>query len=180
MGDPFEERTSDSTTEAPYKINPGLVRARAKELFILYYWSKEDLHTHLGIPLEDLTRWISQPTANQFCWQQERDIFESSIFQKMKERCSDEMSKGMARAMSILNRSLSEADMESMKLNSPREYRDMVAVIKELKNLINLEEGKPTSIVKNLNLTQTQVKEILTELQELDPFMDYDQSGGIN
>ena len=166
-------------TSTPYQINPGLTRRRAKELYILYYWTKEQL-LELGMPERTLNQWLYEPTEGQLSWKAERDIFEATTFERMKERSSDEMSKGLARCMSILNRSLTEADLDGMKLKSPREYKDMVGVVKELKNLINVEEGKPTSITQNLSLTQAEVRDLVGELQDLDPLIDYDQSGKIN
>lgn len=164
----------------PFQINPELTRRRAKELYMLYFWTKDQLVEHLGIPPETLEVWLYRATENQLSWSQERDVFETTAFQKMKDRASDELGKALARSMNIMNRSLTEADLDGMKLKSPREYRDMMGVIKELKSLVNLEEGKPTSISKNINLTQKEVKALVTELQELDPFIDWDPSGTIN
>lgn len=169
-----------SGDETPYEINPGLVKQKAKELYLLYYWTAKQLSEHLGIPEGSVRTWIDKPTEGKLSWRQERDVFEQSTFKAMKERASDEMSKSLSRAMSILNRSLTEADLEGMRLKSPRDYKEMVNVVQTLKNLVNVEEGKPTSIKAHAALTQEDVRELVKELQDLDPFMDYDPSGSIN
>lgn len=167
------------TDETPWQINPGLTRRRAKELYMIYYWSKDQL-LDLGIPESLLNSWLYNPSAEGLSWKQERDMFEGSILARMKERAGDEMSKALSRSMAILNRSLTEADLDGMKLKSPREYKDMMGVIKDLKNLVNLEEGKPTSIKKNVSLTQKEALELVQQLQDLDPLINYDPTGEVN
>lgn len=169
----------EAAEETPWKINPELTRRRAKELYLLYYWTKDQL-LDLGIPENLLESWLYRPSAEGLSWKQERDVFEQSMLSRMKERAGDEMGKALSRAMAIMNRSLTEADLDGLRLSSPREYKDMMGVIKDLKNLVNLEEGKPTSIKKNVSLTQKDALKLVQELQDLDPFIDYDPKGTVN
>jgi uncharacterized protein YjcR len=175
-----EEFRTPHDDMTPYQINPGLTRRRAKELYMFSYYKKDDLVQLLGIPPQTLEVWLYRATEGQLSWSQERDLFEQTVFSRMKDKAAEDMSKSQARIMNILQRSLTEDDLDGVRLKSAREYRDMMAVIKDMQHFRNIEEGKPTTIKAHVNLTQAEARELIAELQDLDPLFDYDGSRKIN
>lgn len=107
-------------------------------------------------------------------------MFEASVMRGVKEKCGEEMEKAFGRAMSVINRSLAEMDAAGASYASPRDLKDMVTVLQSLKNLVNVEQGKPTDIKETVIRSQKDVQDLLTELQELDPLFDYSPKDVIN
>lgn len=155
----------------PYQVNPELTKRKAKELFLLHGWDKQQLLT-LGMPEKHLNTWLYEPTENTLSWNQEKEIFHTSILEKMKEHKATEVTHSLGRALGIAKRSLASIDLDGTILNINQLHK-LTAVIKDLDNIVRLEEGKPTSIQQDLNLSQAQVKKIVEELDKLDPFISY-------
>lgn len=174
------ERKSLSPEMSPYEINAFFTKNKAKELYIVYFWEIRDLHDHLGIPESTLYTWINKSDEGELSWAQERRIFEASVMRGVKEKCGEEIGKAFSRAMSVMNRSLAEMNAAGMTYASPRDLRDMVTVLQSLKNLVNVEQGKPTDIKETVIRSQKDVQVLLAELQELDPLLDYSPKDVIN
>lgn len=164
---------------SPWQINPGVTRRRAKELYLIYGWDKQRLLT-LGMPEPTLNHWLYNPTDNHLSWKQEKDILDESILSKMKEGLSEEASKLGSKLLSILQRTVSEWDLSGEALKNPKAFKDVVDALSKIHQLRQLEDGKPTSIKASTELTQKEIGELVGELQQLDPFIDYDPSGGVN
>lgn len=159
--------------DTPYSVNPELTKHKAKELYLLHRWTITDL-LELGIPKATLETWVYQPTHESLSWKQERDIFDESVLARMKDKAADAMTETFSRGMNILSRSYLNADMENLRLTKPREFKDMIDALTKLKNLINLEEGKPNEIKQYLGLNQSQVDELVKRLDKMDPFINYE------
>lgn len=165
--------------QTPYEINPGLTKQKAWELYMIYRWEKREL-LELGIPENTLDTWLYQPTREGPCWKQERDIFDRSVKQKMKESAADAMGEIFAEGMDWIACDLKEARRSGRRLEKPREFKELIDSLAKLKNLINLEEGKPNTISQHVITTQEEAQELYNKLQKLDPFLQADSKGSVN
>lgn len=175
-----EEKVLPVGEQTPYEINPGVTRRRAKELYLCYGYTKQMLLEDLGIPETTLDHWLYNPTDNNLSWKQEKDLFEQTVLQRMKDRTADELTDIAARGFGILKRSLVAMDLEGKVFDSPRQIKEFTDAVSKVKNLLQLEEGKPTSITASTELTQKEIGELVGELEDLDPFVDYSSKGRIN
>lgn len=174
----LEDSPGYSVDSNPYQINPELTKRKAKELYLLYGWSKQQL-LELGMPEKTLDTWLYKPTANSLPWFQEKEIFNNSVLMRMKEVKAEELEESVARAINILKRSLLAVDMDGDVL-SVNQMEKLVNLISKVDHIINLEKGKPTSINQDLNLAQKDIDAIVEQLKELDPLLNYDAESKIN
>ena len=173
-----EEEILPVGEKSPFEINPEVTRRRAKELYLLHGWSKEEL-LGLGIPEATLNHWLYNPTESNLSWKDEKEIFHRSVLDKMKEYKADELKEVASRGVNVLKRSLLALDLSGEVL-TVAQMEKLTTMISKLDPIIKLEEGRPTSIRQDLNLTQKQVAELVEELDGLDPLFDYDIKGKVN
>jgi hypothetical protein len=167
----MEEAPSFDADSTPFDINPELTRRKAKELYLLYGWSKQQLLT-LGIPETTLNTWLYKPTVNSLSWHQEKEVFQNSILARMKENKAEELEETVSRGVSVLKRSLMALDLEGTPLTVNQMER-LTNMLGKLDHIINLEKGKPTSISADVNLAQKDIDAIVEELEKLDPLLSY-------
>ena len=129
----------------PWEINQGLVKAKAKELFMVHRWSPKQL-LELGIPRDTLNTWLYRPTENSFSWQQERDIFDASVMERMKSAAAECLQENFSRTMSVLAKSLLEFETSGTLLKTPKQFKDMISVAKEFRELLSTEKAETEDI----------------------------------
>lgn len=169
---------SNGVEFSPYEINPTLTKWKAKELYMCAGWEKDQL-LELGIPEGTLNAWLYTETEDTLPWKIERDNHRKGILYALKEEKAETLKSTLSHAVSMVRRSLAKADMEGKDL-SPREMKDVMGVIKDINNMIQLEEGKPTSIKAEFEYNEKNVRKLLEDLDKLDPLMDYDAKNKIN
>jgi hypothetical protein len=174
----LSDTTSDDTTSednmTPYQINPNFTRKKCYELYILYSWEKKDL-LRFGVPDKTLDKWLYEPTERGNSWKQQRELFEAKVNRAKEDKAIDEIVDIQCLSYELQKRALLERREDPTPI-SMVELDKLRKVGETAHSAKRLEEGKPTTIQHNLNLNKEQIKELVRDLDELDPFINYDSN----
>lgn len=155
-----------------YQTSPFFTRKKCYELYVLYGWEKKDL-LRFGMPESTLDTWLYQPTERGPSWKQDRELFEAKVNRAKEEKAIDEIVDIQVLSYELQKRALIERKENPEPLTMTE--LDKIRKVGETAHTIKrLEEGKPTTIKQNFNLNKKEIAGIIEELDELDPFIDYD------
>jgi hypothetical protein len=162
----------------PWSINPSLVRRKAYEAYMIHFASKDEL-LKLGMPEATLDTWLYQPTEGKMSWKMQRDHYYEVELRSFMEAKSEQLKKTAARILNIANRSLEQID-ESGEPLSVAQVEKLFNSFGKVQHWLQIEDGKPTHITESFDYSQKGLRQLMKELQELDPLIDYDSKGKIN
>ena len=78
------------------------------------------------MPEASLRGWLYKPTAEAMSWKQERDVMDSHMDAALAKGLFKNMSQIVQRMVNVALRSVSEADIEGLRLTKPREFKEWV------------------------------------------------------
>ena len=172
------DKVKEVRSESAWEINPGLVKRKAYEAYMIHFASKAEI-LKLGMPEDTLDTWLYSPTSNQMSWKMQRDHYYDVEMRAFMEGKAEVLKKTAARMLNIANRSLQELDESGDTVNIPQ-LEKLMNSFGKIQHWIQIEDGKPTNITESYTMTQKGLQGLMEELQELDPLLDYDQSGKVN
>ena len=165
--------------ETPWEINPEMCKQRCYQAYMLHYADKAEL-LEMGIPEATVNGWLYQPTSDgRPGWHLQRELFYKQEMQAFMKGRSQELKKTGARILNIANRTLLELD-DSGETVSVAQLEKLFNSFGKVMHWVQIEDGKPTSISKSFDYSQDSIRELISELQELDPLIDYDPKGKHN
>lgn len=132
--------------------------ALAKSLYMAYKTRKEIAEAS-GINIKTLPDYIEK-------WHPERELNKKEIFSSLADAKKRHFVDLANNGLEVLVRGVRELNRSGSPL-SPRDLKEVAAVIEVIDKIIRLDDGKPTEITENI---KPATRESIIELLKADPF----------
>jgi hypothetical protein len=164
---PNPNEASTTEEQTPWQVNPAIAEKASKELYFQFIHPKEIVRL-TGVPMNALKTWIFDS------WKNERDEIIDSDLSRVKSTVKSyslKLNQICRDSLDILADNIRYLKHEEAKL-SLDEMRTLSAILGDIDKLARLEDGKPTSIIMS-SFNQSDVLNLIHDLQTIDPFCDY-------
>lgn len=157
-----------------YRYKPELAIAKAYQDY-MNYDSIAVISKRYGIPPHTLS-YKSFQKYKGLSWKQERDRMEDKVLAEMVKEKREDLAKIFGLTSKLILRVLARFEHRDV----PRTVEEATKLSQILMNcdkVWRLQRELPTDIVGTKELTVTELKDVIKEINELDPFMDYKVDG---
>lgn len=153
-----------------YEYKPDLAFAKAYQDYMNYH-SPREICARYGIPYSAFSVRAHGRT-NKLSWKRERDLLEDKALGELMKEKRQDLSKIFGLTSKLILRSLARFDHGEAPA-TVEEASKLSQILVNCDKVWRLQQELPTDIISTKELTVDEMKDIVREINELDPFMDY-------
>lgn len=153
-----------------------------REPYEAYQWARQEylkgtssieaMHERTGFKVSQIRSWIYHNSKERDGWHEEKKVFQNQAVHQLikdtKQKCLDLINDTLSVVETRINHLKENA--EEGKALRVSEVRALVSALKDLHQVSQLEQEKPTSINQNAKMSH---RDILERLKKSDPLINY-------
>lgn len=148
-----------------YQTDRKLAWQKARMAYLGNLCSYTDIAANYGIPLSCLSQKASK-------WRPLRDRIDKKVIDEITKRKKQNAFEVVDLTVANICRSLKGFEKNNVHL-SPDDLQKLSSVLINVDKFLRLDAGQATEIIKKQDVTREEVMQMIRELEEIDPNVDY-------